>query len=498
MTGHAPAPLTPDVVLRLAEARAFVVGDLMVDHYVSGTVDRISPEAPVPVLRASEEATVLGGAANVAANVCGLGGKATLVGLLGKDEAGEQLVSMCGDAGVELDGVLRRPNVMTTVKKWIVAGGQQLIRIDSEEWSSATDGDVEAVVGRLRELASSGQVNVVVLSDYAKGTVSDAMARQVIATARSLALPVVVDPKGTDPTRYAGCTVLKPNLQEAREMAGRVLVDASAAALTDVCRALLESVDTPNIVVSLAEDGVVLATRDEPLQTFQSTALEVADVSGAGDTLVATMAAALGCGLSIAEAVDLGNLAAGVSCAHFGTAVITANEVAMAVAAQRGPAESPHIVLDWQRLRSLVDLKRRHGGSLVFANGCFDLLHGGHVSLLEQARRQGDVLVVALNSDASTRRLKGDGRPLQALEDRLRVMAAVRFVDYVTVFEEDTPLNLILALQPDVIVKGGDYSAEAVVGAREAKAWNGRVHIVDVVSDLSTTQLSGLGARVPS
>jgi D-beta-D-heptose 7-phosphate kinase/D-beta-D-heptose 1-phosphate adenosyltransferase len=210
------------------------------------------------------------------------------------------------------------------------------------------------------------------------------------------------------------------------------------------------------------------------------------------------MAAALGCGLSVAEAVDLGNLSAGVSCAHFGTAVVTADEVATAVAAQEGPAESPHIVLDWRRLRSLVDLKRRHGGSLVFANGCFDLLHGGHVSLLEQARRQGDVLVVGLNSDASTRRLKGEGRPLQGVGDRLRVMAAVRFVDYVTVFEEDTPLRLILALQPDVIVKGGDYSVETVVGAREVEAWNGRVHIVDLTPGLSTTKLSGQGVRVPS
>jgi D-beta-D-heptose 7-phosphate kinase / D-beta-D-heptose 1-phosphate adenosyltransferase len=498
MTGRAPAQLTPDVVLRLADTRAFVVGDLMVDHYVSGTVDRISPEAPVPVLRAGEEATVLGGAANVAANICGLGGQATLVGLLGKDEAGEQIVSMCADAGVQLDGVLRRPNQLTTVKKRIVAAGQQLIRIDSEERSAATAGDVEAVVGRLRELGASGQANVVVLSDYAKGTVTDAMAREVIDTARSLGLPVVVDPKGTDPSRYAGCTVLKPNIHEARAMAARVLTDASAAGVQDVCQALLDSVDTPHIVVSLAADGVVLATRDEPLRRFRSTALEVADVSGAGDTLVATIAAALGCGLSVAEAVELGNLSAGVSCAHFGTAVVTADQVATAVAAQDDPAESPHIVLDWRRLRSLVDLKRRHGGSLVFANGCFDLLHGGHVSLLEQARRQGDVLVVGLNSDASTRRLKGDGRPLQGVADRLRVMAAVRFVDYVTVFEEDTPLELILALQPDVIVKGADYSAEAVVGAREAEAWNGRVHIVDLTSGLSTTKLSGRGARVPS
>ncbi len=498
MTGPAPAQLTPDVILRLADSRALVVGDLMVDHYVSGTVERISPEAPVPVLRSAEEATVLGGAANVAANICGLGGEARLVGLLGEDAAGEQLQSMCADAGVQLDSALRRPHVMTTVKKRIVAAGQQLIRIDSEERQSATAVDVEAVVGRLRELASSGQVNVVVLSDYAKGTVTDAMAHEVIATARRLGLPVVVDPKGTDPTRYAGCTVLKPNIHEARAMAGRVLVDALTADVPEVCRALLDSMDTPHIVVSLAADGVVLATRDEPLRSFRSTALEVADVSGAGDTLVATMAAALGCGLSVAEAVDLGNLAAGVSCAHFGTAVVTADEVATAVAVQAGPADSPHIVLDWRRLRSLVDLKRRHGGSLVFANGCFDLLHGGHVSLLEQARHQGDVLVVGLNSDASTRRLKGEGRPLQGVEDRLRVMAAVRFVDYVTVFDEDTPLNLILALQPDVIVKGGDYSADTVVGAREAEAWDGQVHIVDLTPGVSTTELSRRGAQVPS
>ncbi len=483
--------LDPDVVLRLAGATVLVVGDVMLDRYLSGAVERISPEAPVPVVLSAESHAVLGGAANVAANVGALGARVELAGLYGDDTDGDDLEQLCAEAGVQLTAGLRRTGHRTTVKQRVVAGGQQLLRIDTERYQPADGETLAAVLGRLTALAEQGTLGAVIVSDYAKGTVTADLARAVIEVARRHHVPVVVDPKGVDLERYAGATVLKPNLTEARKMCAADLDRPELASVDALARVLFAKVDVDSLVISLAADGVALCGRDKPTQHFSSIALEVADVSGAGDTMVAVLATALAAGLDRAEAVELGNIAAGVACRHFGTAVITADELSAEIARISLPAESPHIVSDWDRLARLLDLRRRAGARVVFANGCFDLLHSGHVALLEQARRLGDVLVVGLNSDDSTRRLKGPTRPLQKEQDRLRVMAAVRFVDYVSVFEQDTPLELILAIRPDVIVKGGDYRPEDVVGGTEAASWGGRVHIVALLDGLSTTALAG-------
>ena len=483
--------LDPDVVLRLSGVGVLVVGDVMLDRYVAGTVERISPEAPVPVLLSATSRTLLGGAANVAANVCSLGAEVELAGLHGDDLGGDDLERLCADAGVRLTPGVRQPGAHTTVKQRVVAAGQQLLRIDDEKYQPATASTVATVVARVVELAEEGTLGAVVISDYAKGTITAEMARSVIDAARRHGIPVVVDPKGVDLERYAGATVMKPNLAEARRMCAADLERPERASVEQLAQVLFSRVAVDNLVISLAADGVALCARDRPTQRFSSIALEVADVSGAGDTMVAALATGLAAGLDLADAVELGNIAAGVACRHFGTAVISAEELSGEIARISLPAESPHIVTDWDRLARLVDLRRRAGARVVFANGCFDLVHGGHVALLEQARRLGDVLVVGLNSDASTRRLKGPTRPLQKEQDRLRVMAAIRFVDYVTVFGQDTPLDLIVAIRPDIIVKGGDYRPEDVVGGPEAAAWGGRVVIVPLLEGLSTTQLAG-------
>lgn len=480
----------PDVVLSLDGASVFVLGDLMLDQYLAGSVDRVSPEAPVPVLLAGTERTVLGGAANVAANIAALGGTATVCGIFGDDPAGDELARLCQDAGLTLDPALRRSDVPTTVKRRIVSGSQQLLRIDHERRTAVSEPDVARVVERLERLAASG-LGGVVISDYDKGTITPAMARAVIGVARRFRLPVVVDPKGTVLDHYRDATVVKPNLAEARRILATWSPAGEPAGIETLPSALHALVEVENFVVSMAADGVALAPRGGPVQRFRSQAREVADVSGAGDTMVATMATALANGLPVRTSVELGNVAAGLACAKFGTALVTAAEIFEEITRLTLPAESPHIVEDWERLSRLVDLRRRAGARIVFANGCFDLLHRGHVSLLEEARAQGDVLVVGLNSDDSVRRLKGPTRPLQSLTDRLKVMAAVRFVDYTTAFEQDTPLDLIRAIRPDVIVKGGDYRADEVVGAAEVKEWGGRVHIAGLVPGLSTTKLVG-------
>jgi D-beta-D-heptose 7-phosphate kinase / D-beta-D-heptose 1-phosphate adenosyltransferase len=487
--------ITSDIVLQLGDAHVFVVGDVMLDKYLSGAVERVSPEAPVPVLLAGDERASLGGAANVAANIVALGGRAVVCGLYGDDIDGAHLERQCDAAGVSLETSLRRPGVSTIVKQRVVSRSQQLLRIDWERYQPADQDMVNAVVSRLGDLAGAGMINAVVISDYAKGMVTRDMARAVIRKARNLGLPVVVDPKGTVLDHYSGATVMKPNLSEARRLTSGVIDQPETATVDQLLRALHSLVSVDNIVMSMAAEGVAVSDSSRVVSRYRSHAVDVADVSGAGDTMVASLAAGLGTGLSIHAAVETGNIAAGLACARFGTSVITSEDLAGEIALLSLPAETPHIVEDWERLSHLVELRRRGGNRIVFTNGCFDLLHRGHIALLEEARRQGDILIVGLNSDDSVRRLKGPKRPLQLLTDRLRVMAAVRFVDYVTVFRQDTPLELIKQLRPDVIVKGGDYTAEEVVGGTEAKEWNGGVHIVPIVGNLSSSRLAESGSN---
>jgi D-beta-D-heptose 7-phosphate kinase/D-beta-D-heptose 1-phosphate adenosyltransferase len=469
----------------LAGVRVLVVGDVMLDQYVSGTVERVSPEAPIPVLRIEHEQSALGGAGNVARNVAALGGRASLLATVGGDDAGRRVRALLA-AEHDIEPILieaaGRP---TTVKTRYLAGGQQLLRTDLD----APDGLPEQSRQELAEAAVAAlEVNdIVVLSDYAKGTLGETLLGDLIAAAGAAGKEVIADPKSSDFSRYAGVTLLTPNRAELELAGGRAITDdasAEAAARTvarhhGMAAMLLTRGAQGMTLIDLREAGEGVAHL--PVQ-----AREVFDVSGAGDTVVATMALARGAGCRLGEAAELANLTAGIVVGKVGTAVVYPGEV---MAAVEGAGRAPEAkVLELAPALDVVDRWRRQGERLVFTNGCFDLPHPGHVALLERARAAGDRLVVGLNSDASVARLKGSDRPIQGEAARATVLASFAAVDLVVIFAADTPRELIEALRPDLLVKGADYSLDQVVGADIVASYGGQVLLVELEPGHSTSQ----------
>lgn len=480
--------ITPHDVLGFQAVHVVVVGDAMLDRYVEGAVHRISPEAPIPVLRVAQDRSVAGGAANAAMNIAGLGAAATLIAAWAGDEAGRELEKLLAAAGVEARRVARG-DAPTIEKLRVVAGQQQIVRIDREDTSSLDAAGADAVLSAVRDAVEGHDHRcVIVLSDYAKGMLDEAVVQRVIAFARERSLPVVVDPKSADIRKYSGATVVKPNFAEAALMAGVSATAPTEEVLAQIAEAMAVP-DVSAVAISLSALGVEVVEGGARTR-LPTRARLVADVSGAGDSMIAGLAVGLGSGLSTLKAVQVGNLAAGIACARPGTAVVTSADLLNELLIDSSPAHRPGTIEDWDELARLVRVEKDAGRTVVFANGVFDLLHAGHVALLKEARSLGDVLVVGVNSDASTARLKGPSRPLQPQADRMAVLDAVRYVDFVTVFEQDTPRELIRAIQPDVIVKGSDYRPDQVVGGDDAKAWGGRVHIVTLLDGVSTTKLS--------
>lgn len=477
-------------MLAIREARVLVLGDAMIDEYVGGSADRISPEAPVPVVRRTGRREVPGGAANVAANIAALGATAVLVARIGEDDAGHRLRALCAQAGVDVGGCVTEPGVPTTCKTRVLAGYQQIVRIDDESLDQLGADAAERALAAVDAFLAERGPRAIVLADYAKGMLSDTLIAAVMERSAGAGVPVVVDPKDPNLRRYRGATVLKPNGVEAR--AALVTAPDDPAELAEAVRAAA-AVD--NVVLSLSEHGVVAVGRAfaQPLR-LGSHVLRVADVSGAGDTMVSVLALGCAAGVDMARTVALANVAAGAVCGKLGTATLTASELLAAFHEQR-VADSPEKWLaDRDTVARICAAERADGRRVVFANGCFDILHAGHVRLLQAARGMGDVLLVALNGDESVRRLKGPTRPVSPLEDRVAVMSALGCVDFVCAFSEDTPLELILAAKPAVIVKGGDYHPDEVVGGREARAWGGQVAIIELLEGRSTTRLLRAGA----
>ena len=462
--------------------KVLVVGDLMLDRYILGEVDRISPEAPVPVLRHARRYARAGGAANVAMNLAGLGCQAVLAGFWGEDEEKGELAAMLEAAKVDTVGVVTTP-LPTISKTRIVGGRQQLLRLDieSKERQGAED------EGRLRESAEKlvGKVHAVVVSDYAKGAVTAELCAAVIRAARDASVPVLVDPKTADFTKYAGATMVCPNMHELAVATGMETYEMDA--LLKAGEAQRVEFGLEYLAVTMSEKGIRLLSAGGAYYS-PARAREVFDVSGAGDTVIATVAAAIAGGLKVETAVDLANLSAGIVVGKVGTVAIAAHELVAALTPSSG-VRGGEKVLDGERLARRIEEWRAAGETIVFTNGCFDLLHVGHVTLLEDCHRFGSKLVLGLNSDASVRRLKGPARPVVGERERARVMAALAAVDAVVLFEEDTPMELIRAVRPDVLVKGGDYSVETVVGHEEVIAAGGRVEIVPTVKGFSTTNI---------
>jgi D-beta-D-heptose 7-phosphate kinase/D-beta-D-heptose 1-phosphate adenosyltransferase len=469
------------VARHLTDARVLVLGDVMLDRYVSGNATRLSPEAPIPVLRPSGRRVTLGGAANVALNVATLGGQASLVGVVGDDPEGAELERLLDLSGIDSRLVVAggRP---TTAKTRFMAGTHQLLRLDEEVTAEVDPATADRVLEAFDEMLL--KADIVVLSDYAKGVLSDRVLSGTLARAQARGRVVVADPKRPDFAAYRGATLLTPNEHEVRR-ATRIDTGDDAEAVR-AGRQALDDTGCQAVVVTRSAKGLTLVRRDEPALHLPTRAREVADVSGAGDTLVAALAAALGAGAALPEAAMLANITAGISVGKPGTATVTREELLGVIHLEELAATDRKIV-ERAEAAQRTAAWRAQGLRVGFANGCFDLIHPGHVWLLRQARSCCDRLVVALNTDASVKRLKGPTRPLQNETARATVMASLAPADLVVLFDEDTPLGLIQALRPDVLVKGADYRLDQVVGADLVQSWGGKVLLVDLQAGHSTT-----------
>ncbi len=463
-----------------AALRILVIGDVMLDRSIWGDVDRISPEAPVPVLRSVRTTSAPGGAANVAMNLIGLGVKVAQAGFWGQDSDMRKLSGLLGAAGVDTSGML--PTGHSTISKTrIVSRNQQLLRVDVESAEPYTATEHDALLARCVQLVSG--CDAIVLSDYAKGVLSPKLCQAVIAAARERRIPVLVDPKGRDFEKYAGATTICPNLMELGVVTGidrRNLTDLLAAA-----QKLVAALSIDYMTVTMSEKGIRILYPDSFFHS-PTRAREVFDVTGAGDTVIATLAASLAGGLDAEAAVNLANIAAGIVVGKTGTAPISSHELIAEFTAS-SQMKGPDKILDLPHLLVRLAEWRASGDRIVFTNGCFDILHVGHITLLEQCRDFGDKVVIGLNSDASVKGLKGPTRPVVGENERARVLAALGATDAVIIFDEPTPLELIRNVRPDVLVKGGDYNASSVVGADDMTTWGGRVEIVPTVSGASTT-----------
>jgi D-beta-D-heptose 7-phosphate kinase/D-beta-D-heptose 1-phosphate adenosyltransferase len=472
------------------------VGDVMLDRFVHCDMERISPEAPVPILRLRGTREMLGGAGNVASNVAALGGTAVLAGLVGQDAAGDAVRRLLRGVPRLVSAAVDTPSRPTTCKTRFIAANQQVVRADEESLAAVTAPEEAGLLDAVR--AWIGRVGAVVLADYGKGALTPGLVAQVVGLARAGGVPVFVDPKSPDFTHYRGATCITPNLKELAAAAG-MAVDGEGAIVQAACRVLAQA-GAGAILVTRSERGMTLVEASGAVQSVPARARAVFDVSGAGDTVIAALALCCAAGRTLAQAMHVANAAASVVVSKPGTATATVQEVMQELDAQdhdqdhdRAGAPGQDGARPLAEVQALVARWKAQGLQVGLTNGCFDILHPGHVSLLAQARAGCDRLVVALNTDAGVRRLKGLSRPVNTLDGRARVVAALRHVDAVVAFDEPTPLELIRTLLPDVLVKGADYALDQVVGADVVRAAGGRVLLAPLVPGQSTT---GIVARL--
>lgn len=469
-------------IAKLHEARLLVVGDVMLDRYVHGAVERISYEAPIPIVAIRREESMPGGAGNVARNAAALGCRTVLVGLAGDDAAGAELGRTLADEPGVSARLVGDPSRPTTEKIRYISSGQQLLRADRESTEPASPGIEARLIATAK--AALSECDLVVLSDYAKGALTPPAIQALIAAARAAGRPVVVDPKSRDLSRYAGADLVKPNARELAAATG--LAVESDAEIEAAARAALTMAGADAILVTRAERGMSLITGSGEVLHLPAATREIFDVSGAGDTVVACLGAALAVGAPAGDAARLASLAAGIVVGKVGTAVAHRSDLLGALRRSRLDAQAEK-VLDLAAALDRVARWRAEGLRIGFTNGCFDLIHPGHLALIGQARAACDRLVVAINDDASVARLKGAGRPVQPAAARASVLAALGQVDLVLVFAEDTPVPLLERLRPDVLVKGGDYELSGVVGGDLVRGWGGKVLLADFVPGFSTT-----------
>lgn len=468
---------------RARNVRVLVIGDLMLDEYLWGKAERISPEAPVQVVEVTREDVRLGGAGNVINNLVALGCKVTACSVIGGDENGVILQRAFTGKGVDVAGIFEDPMRSTSKKTRVVAANQQIVRIDRETKNGISDEYAARVLDFVRERGREFQV--ILISDYAKGVLTPPVLAGIIAVARGLGVPVAVDPKGNDYRKYRGATILTPNRKEAEIAAGMAITDDES--LLAAARAILADVELDALLVTRSEQGMSLLLRGGEAVHIPTVAREVYDVTGAGDTVLAVLGLALACGWDFPGSARLANVAAGIAVGKVGTSTVTPMEIIAETG--HGHADSDTKIKNLDVLTAIIAAEKAKGNRIVFTNGCFDLLHVGHVKYLQKARAFGDLLVLGLNSDNSVRRLKGENRPLICEEERAHILAALDCIDYVVIFDEDTPLRLIEAIMPAVLVKGADYTPAGVVGKDVVESYGGRVELVEFVDGKSTTNI---------
>jgi D-beta-D-heptose 7-phosphate kinase / D-beta-D-heptose 1-phosphate adenosyltransferase len=468
------------------KSHALVIGDVMLDRYLIGSVGRISPEAPVPIVLLNSQNERAGGAANVAANLALLGIKTHLIGCVGDDLEAQSLSKLIIEAGIENNLVVSKTRP-TIAKTRVVSGHQQMMRLDQESSTAFTADETTDLQANIHA-ALAKKPAIVILSDYAKGLLSEAVCQNIIKQCNAQKIPVLVDPKGADYTKYVGATALTPNKKETAEACDTSTNDvdliAKAVALKNCIKLQFLAVTRGEEGITLIDDGLI----NNGVHHIAASAKQVFDVSGAGDTVIATLAAGLMHGLMPLEALTVANLAAGVVVGKVGTVPITKADLIETLQAEQG-SEQAHKICDLAQLVAKVEAWKSQNQKIVFTNGCFDLLHAGHVTYLEAAKKRGDKLILGLNTDRSVSAIKGPSRPVVHEQDRARVLAALESVNAVILFDEDTPLNLINAIKPNVIAKGSDYSADQVVGGKEVQSWGGEIALIDLVEGRSTSNI---------
>lgn len=472
--------MNESLVRSIIPAPILVAGDVMVDEYIIGNVERVSPESPVPVLVVKDRFRTLGGAGNVVKNLSSLGAGVALFATVGDDAAGRWFRNHCEEMRIETFWVKEDRSRPTTIKTRVVARNQHLVRIDEEHVTPISRDIEESITEDIHNVLD--QVQGVVISDYGKGFLTPRLLEVLIGSAAERGLPVLVDPKGQDFVRYRGAGYITPNQKEASGASGVPITDEPS--LIKAGRVLIDQTNARGIVITRGKDGSTLVT-PEGHTHFSVEPVEMIDVTGAGDTVVAVTTLALAAGLSIEEAIELANLAASIVVSRFGAATVTLEEMIGHLNARRPNNK----VLSIDEVAGIIQAHRIHGKRIVFTNGCFDIFHHGHLRTLRKAAELGDILVLGINSDASVKRIKGNSRPVMPQAERVELVSAFELVDYVVVFDEDTPERLIQHVRPDILVKGSDWHGKQVVGADVVESRGGRVEFVDLVPGISTTNL---------
>ena len=465
--------------------RILVIGDLMLDEYLWGHVERISQEAPVQVVDVIKEECLLGGAGNVIKNLVSLGAKVYISSVVDEKETGKLILNELKKFGVVVEGVFKEPTKISSRKTRVLSFDkhQQILRIDRETNYSISQKNEENILSYVKSNINSCEV--VILSDYMKGVLTDNLLKDIINFANASKKPVIIDPKGKDFTKYKNATLITPNKKEAESVLDMRILDE--AALRIAGKKLLSKFNTEAILITLGKDGMTLIEKDNLITHIPVEEKEVYDITGAGDTVISVVGLGIASGLALKKAIEIANIAAGIVVGKIGTAAVTIQEI-IDYMLQRNIYFNSKI-LKQPVLTAIVEEKKKNGSRIVFTNGCFDILHAGHTGFLQKAKMLGDVLIVGLNSDESVRRLKGNNRPIIPMKERAAILSSLSCVDYITVFDEDTPIKLMEAIKPDILVKGNDYKIEEVVGKDIVESYGGRVELIKLVDGISTSSI---------